>query len=99
MLNLISWHLAEHGLIISVTIQNTAKQLFKCCLIVQVFAAEYYQYNKDGVIKSEDAAYVLSFAIMMLHTDLHNPSVRRHMTKKDWLRMNRGQNMTQTTSC
>lgn len=69
--------------------------MFKCCLIVQVFAAEYYQYNKDGVIKSEDAAYVLSFAIMMLHTDLHNPSVRRHMTKKDWLRMNRGQNMTQ----
>ena len=26
----------------------------------------------------------------MLHTDLHNPSVRRHMTKKDWLRMNKG---------
>ena len=60
-------------------------------LLLQVFAGEYYHSNKDdGIIKSEDAAYVLSFAIMMLHTDLHNPSIKRHMTKKDWLNMNRG---------
>ena len=57
---------------------------------MQVFASEYYKHNAGDIIKSEDAAYVLSFAIMMLHTDLHNPSVKRHMTKKDWLRMNRG---------
>ena len=57
----------------------------------QVFAGEYYHSNKDGgIIKSEDAAYVLSFAIMMLHTDLHNPSVKRHMSKNDWIKMNRG---------
>ncbi|XP_011403942.1 PREDICTED: uncharacterized protein LOC105312754 [Amphimedon queenslandica] len=59
--------------------------------VMQVFAGEYYHSNKDGgIIKSEDAAYVLSFAIMMLHTDLHNPSVKRHMSKNDWIKMNRG---------
>lgn len=28
-----------------------------------------------------DTAYVLSFAIIMLNTDLHNPSVKHRMTK------------------
>ena len=52
---------------------------------------EYYKANKDtAVIRSEDAAYMLSFAIMMLHTSLHNPSVRSRITKKQWVSMNRG---------
>ena len=59
----------------------------------QVFAGEYYRHNECGIINSEDAAYVLAFATMMVHTDLHNPAVRRHMTKTDWLRMNRGKNI------
>lgn len=56
----------------------------------QIFAAEYFKHNDSGVIKSEDAAYVLAFATMMVHTDLHNPAVRRHMTVPQWLSMNRG---------
>ena len=57
----------------------------------QIFALEYYRFNKDRVIKSEDAAYILSFAIMMLHTALHNPSVKNRTTKKQWVSMNRGE--------
>lgn len=58
--------------------------------IMQAFALEYYKQNRDeGNIKSEDAAYMLSFAIMMLHTSLHNPSVKKRTSKKQWISMNR----------
>ena len=42
-----------------------------------------------GVFETEDAAYILS-SIMMLHTSLHNPSVKKKTTKEQWLKMNRG---------
>ncbi len=58
---------------------------------MEVFALEYYKANKDAQIRSDDAAYMLSFAIMMLHTSLHNPSVRSRITKKQWITMNRGE--------
>ena len=58
---------------------------------MEIFALEYYKHNKEeGAIKSEDAAYILSFAIMMLHTALHNPSVKHKTTKREWVSMNRG---------
>ena len=55
-----------------------------------MFALEYFRFNRDGVIKSEDAAYILAFAIMMLHTSLFNRSVKNRTTKKQWVSMNRG---------
>ena len=58
---------------------------------LKVFALEYFKQETDGLIKSEDGAYMLSFAIMMLHTSLHNPSVRHRTTKKQWVSMNRGE--------
>ena len=57
----------------------------------QAFALEYYRNNPEGAIKSEDGAYMLSFAIMMLHTSLHNPSVRHRTTTQQWVSMNRGE--------
>ena len=65
--------------------------VFAFVVLVQIFAAEYFKHNEGGVIKSGDAAYVLAFAVMMLHTDLHNPAVRHHMTVQQWLSMNRGE--------
>ena len=70
--------------------------VFPCVVPVQIFAAEYFKHNEGSVIKSEDAAYVLAFAIMMLHTDLHHPAVRHHMTVQQWLSMNRGKICLQT---
>ena len=59
--------------------------------IVDIFALEYFKHNKENSsIKSEDAAYILSFAIMMLHTSLHNPSVKHKTMKREWVSMNRG---------
>ena len=37
-----------------------------------------------------DTAYVLSFALIMLNTDLHNPSVKHKMSREAFIKMNRG---------
>lgn len=63
--------------------------------IVEVFANGYYDVNSgpdDELFDSSDAIFVLSYAIMMLNTDLHNPNVRRHLTRDEWLGMNKGVN-------
>lgn len=59
--------------------------------IMQTFAAQYFKSNL-GLMENEDAAYVLSFAIMMLHTSLHNPSVKHKTSLEQWVTMNRGNN-------
>ena len=43
-------------------------------------------------IKSQDAAYILSFGIMMLNTDLHSNQVKRKMTLQDFINNFRGVN-------
>lgn len=39
-----------------------------------------------------DTCYVLSFAIIMLNTSLHNPSVKEKPTVEQFITMNRGIN-------
>ena len=39
-----------------------------------------------------DTAYILSYAIIMLHTSLHNPSVKDKQTVERFISMNRGIN-------
>ncbi len=39
-----------------------------------------------------DTAYVLSYAIIMLHTSIYNPSVRDKPTPEQFVKMNRGIN-------
>ncbi len=41
---------------------------------------------------SSDAVYVLAFAVIMLNTDLHNPQVKKKMSRTDFLKNNRGIN-------
>lgn len=36
--------------------------------------------------------YTLAFAIVVLLTDLHSPTVHTKMTKQDWFKMNKGCN-------
>lgn len=43
------------------------------------FANKYYTDNPE-VFDNPDSVYVLSFAIIMLQTDLHNPGVKNKMT-------------------
>lgn len=59
--------------------------------IMEKFAERYCLQN-NTVFPSADTAFILSFSIIMLNTDLHNPSIKeeRKMTKDDFIRNNRG---------
>ena len=53
------------------------------------FGRHFHSYEPK-VFNSEDTAYILAFSTIMLNTDAHNPSVKRKMTIKDFLRNNSG---------
>ena len=57
--------------------------------IMQAFAAALYR-DAPGPFVDADAAYVCAFSLMMLNTDLHNPSIKeeRRMTKQGFRRQN-----------
>lgn len=59
--------------------------------ITETFAKIYFASDPSG-IKSEDAVYVLSYSVIMLNTDLHNPQNKRRMTIDDYRRNLRGVN-------
>ncbi|MBW0475602.1 hypothetical protein O181_015317 [Austropuccinia psidii MF-1] len=59
--------------------------------ITEVFASVYVATGPTEV-KDEDAAYVLSYSVIMLNTDQHNPQNRKKMTLEDYKRNLRGVN-------
>ncbi|PWN34678.1 Sec7-domain-containing protein [Meira miltonrushii] len=59
--------------------------------ITETFAKIFFA-SKPAEIHSEDAVYVLSYSIIMLNTDLHNPQNKRRMTIEDYRRNLRGVN-------
>ena len=63
----------------------------KISRILEVFAARYHEAN-PGAVADADSAYVLSYSIIMLNTDQHNPQVKRKMTLEQFIRNNRGTN-------
>lgn len=64
--------------------------------ILEKFATHYHRQN-DGVFLNSDTAYVLSFSIIMLNTDLHNQAILpdKKMTLDQFVRNNRGINQGQ----
>lgn len=52
--------------------------------------AERYLTDNPGSFVNAETAYVLSYSTIMLNTDLHNPQVKRRMTKDDFIKNNRG---------
>jgi len=59
--------------------------------MMETFAQRYCQLNPD-IFTNPDTCYVLSFAIIMLNTSLHNPSVKDKPTVEQFISMNRGIN-------
>mmetsp|Transcript_37723 Transcript_37723/g.69804 ORF Transcript_37723/g.69804 Transcript_37723/m.69804 type:complete len:1802 (-) Transcript_37723:138-5543(-) len=57
--------------------------------------AEKYVNDNPGKFASADTAFVLSFSLIMLQTDLHNPGIKNKMTKDGFVRNNRGINDNQ----
>uniref|UniRef100_A0A8C4YYA4 Cytohesin 1a n=1 Tax=Gadus morhua TaxID=8049 RepID=A0A8C4YYA4_GADMO len=56
--------------------------------MMEAFAARYCQCN-PGVFQSTDTCYILSFAIIMLNTSLHNPNVKDKPAVERFISMNR----------
>ncbi|XP_049576605.1 cytohesin 4b isoform X1 [Syngnathus scovelli] len=59
--------------------------------MMEAFAARYCQCNAN-VFQSTDTCYILSFAIIMLNTSLHNPNVKDKTTLERFVCMNKGIN-------
>uniref|UniRef100_A0A7S1YBP5 SEC7 domain-containing protein n=1 Tax=Grammatophora oceanica TaxID=210454 RepID=A0A7S1YBP5_9STRA len=59
--------------------------------IMEKFAERFTTQN-PSVFATADVAFILAFSIIMLNTDLHNPSIKeeRRMTKEGFIRNNRG---------
>ena len=59
--------------------------------ILEEFSEYFFGYS-PGPVRDKDAAYVLTFAVMMLHTDAHNPRVVKKMTREKFVSTLRGTN-------
>jgi len=59
--------------------------------IMEKFAERYTLQNED-IFPSADTAFILSFAVIMLQTDLHNPNIKpeKKLTAETFIHMNRG---------
>jgi brefeldin A-inhibited guanine nucleotide-exchange protein len=55
------------------------------------FAQQFVLYN-PAVFANADTAYVLAYSVIMLNTDLHNPQIKKRMSKPDFVKNNRGIN-------
>jgi brefeldin A-resistance guanine nucleotide exchange factor 1 len=62
--------------------------------VMEAFAEAFYTGagKASGHFASADAAFILSYSIVMLNTDQHNPQVRNRMGLEDFVRNNRGIN-------
>lgn len=64
--------------------------------MMECFAKRYCDCQGDNnIFENSDTCYVLSFAIIMLNTSLHNPSVKEKPTIEQFINMNRGINQGQ----
>uniref|UniRef100_A0A673M7V7 Cytohesin 4b n=1 Tax=Sinocyclocheilus rhinocerous TaxID=307959 RepID=A0A673M7V7_9TELE len=59
--------------------------------MMEAFATRYCNCNAN-VFQSTDTCYILSFAIIMLNTSLHNPNVKDKTSLERFISMNRGIN-------
>ncbi|PVU98471.1 hypothetical protein BB559_001543 [Furculomyces boomerangus] len=65
--------------------------------IMKTFSSVYFATEPEQ-ISSKNAAFVLSFAIIMLNTDLHNPQIKNRMKLEEFSRNLRGVNDSQDFS-
>lgn len=60
----------------------------KIMRVLEAFAESYY-FQSPNIFANADAALVLSYAMIMLNTDLHNAQVKKKMREEDFIRNNR----------
>lgn len=55
--------------------------------IMEKFAEHFCEFKSNTRnVADKDAAFVLSYAVIMLNTDLHNPIIKNHMTNEQFKR-------------
>ncbi len=59
--------------------------------VMEKFASRFCACNPD-IFANADAAYVLAYSVIMLHTDAHNATIKNKMSKEEFIRNNRGIN-------
>lgn len=53
--------------------------------VLEAFSERYYHQSK-GIFANKDAAFVLSYSVIMLNTDQHNVQVKKKMTEEDFIK-------------
>lgn len=56
--------------------------------VLEAFSERYYE-QSSHILANKDAAFILSYSLIMLNTDLHNVQVKKKMTEEDFIRNNR----------
>ena len=74
--------MAIRKLLLEVDLPKETQQIDR---VLQGFAERYQECN-PGVFHSMDSAYLISFSILMLQTDLFNKNNKHKMSKSDYLR-------------
>merc|ERR1712156_20761 len=54
--------------------------------------AKHYCHQNPNLFDEKDTCYILSFAVIMLNTSLHNPNVKTKITCEQFVAQNRGIN-------
>jgi hypothetical protein len=74
--------MAIRKLLLDIDLPKETQQIDR---VLQGFAERYQECN-PGVFHSMDSAYLISFSILMLHTDFFNKNNKHKMSKPDYLR-------------
>ena len=57
--------------------------------VMEQFGAKYYAENPT-LFSCADTVYVLAYSALMLHTDAHHPTIKKHMTLQEFIKNNNG---------
>eukprot|EP01116_Phalansterium_solitarium_P005911 TRINITY_DN1816_c0_g1_i6.p1 TRINITY_DN1816_c0_g1~~TRINITY_DN1816_c0_g1_i6.p1 ORF type:complete len:1289 (-),score=563.21 TRINITY_DN1816_c0_g1_i6:393-4259(-) len=60
--------------------------------LMEKFAERFFGTSGSSIFFNADAVYILSFATIMLATDLHSPHIKNKMSKADFINMQRKNN-------
>lgn len=60
--------------------------------VLEAFSERFYEQQSSEIFATKDTVLILSYSLIMLNTDLHNPQVKKKMTEDDFIRNNRAIN-------
>ncbi|XP_028804972.1 ARF guanine-nucleotide exchange factor GNL2-like [Neltuma alba] len=60
--------------------------------VLEAFSERFYDQQSADIFASKDTVLILSYSLIMLNTDQHNPQVKKKMTEEDFIKNNRAIN-------